>query len=160
MQNRLSGQTNNSMLQYRLGFFISHDLFVQSRIITVFRLTMLSMYNNARQFYKKIHFTDLFLTSIIYIKVKVVSYILWYFENLTLGQNGSTSPNVPRIGTYMYLLVYTEYIYVPSRIRQGTYMYPVVYDRVHICTQSYTTEYVYVLSRIRLSTHVYSDVLD
>ena len=34
-------------------------------------------------------------------------------------------------------------------------MYPVVYDRVHICTQSYTTAYIYVPSRIRQSTYMY-----
>ena len=60
----------------------------------------------------------------------------------------------------MYLLVQPEYIYVPSRIRPRTYMYPVVYDRVHICTLSYTAEYIYVLIRIRLGTYVYSAVCD
>ena len=39
-------------------------------------------------------------------------------------------------------------------------MYPVVYDRVHICTQSYTTEYIYVPTRTRQSTYMYPVVYD
>ena len=70
-------------------------------------------------------------------------------------QNVSTSPYVLQVGTYMYLLVQTEYIYVPSRIPPRTYMYPFVYDRVDICTQSYMTEYIYVPCRIRQSTYIY-----
>ena len=38
----------------------------------------------------------------------------------------------------------SRYIHVPTRI-----------DRVHICTQSYTTGYIYVPSRIRQSTYMY-----
>ena len=39
-------------------------------------------------------------------------------------------------------------------------MYPVVYNRVHICTQSYTTEYIYVPTRTRQSTNMYPVVYD
>ena len=44
---------------------------------------------------------------------------------------------------------------VPWRIRQGTYVYPDVYDRVHMCTLTYTTRYMYVPCHIRLGTYMY-----